>query len=388
MRGHLCTDEAALTPYLSAWGDLARTSGRPLAQPSWLLSWWRHCRPHGSGLLVAVVLDDDDRLVAVAPLYGDRAHGGLRRVRLLADETSIGVSPLAAAPDAARAIEVLAHCLAAVRPKIDILSLAGVRVDERWSDLLAASWPAQVRVVQHKRVLAPSVTLAFRSFDEWMAGRSRNFRQQVRRFRRRLESQGVTFHEATPVNASEVLEAFTRLHVERWAGRGGSSALDAEVHRMLLSAVPALIRMSGAVVHYLLQQDEVIAAALFLRAGGTWSYWLNGFDERHGENSPSIVLLAAAVEQAVAAGDSTLDLGAGNQPYKQRFADTAIELEWTTLVTASGVRRVPATAVTRAQVWARSTSRRLPEPLQEVARKALSYRRTSVAVAKETTHDI
>jgi CelD/BcsL family acetyltransferase involved in cellulose biosynthesis len=148
---------------------------------------------------------------------------------------------------------------------------------------------------------------------------------------------------------------------------------------MLTAAVPSLIASGGARLHYVDVDGEIAAAALFLCAGREISYWLGGFDERHARNSPSILLLADAVRSSLALGQDRLDLGAGEQEYKQRFADDRSDLEWVRVVTATGPRRLLARSLLRVTEAAYTMARRLPPGGQEILARSRNWTRSRVA---------
>lgn len=338
LRHLLIADLRELERYRAPWEALAAETSHPLVQPTWLFAWWRHCRPAHARLAVALVFEDD-RLVGVGPFYLVRDRLGLVRAELLAAETSIGTGPLARAGLEAGVAEEIARALASMTPHPDVLVLSGVPTAERWPDGLAEHWPSPTIRVTRKTVPAPQAELSASNYEQWLAGRSRNFRQQIRRRRRRLEQRGVRFSRATPEQAHAAVHAFTRLHLERWSSRGGSKAISASVNAMLEDAVPAMLRDGGCSLYMAEAGASVVAAVLFLNAGRSSSYWLGGFAEEYASDSPTLIQLAEAVADGFACGRQVVDFGAGNQPYKQRFASGSSTLEWTSIVTARAGRR-------------------------------------------------
>ena len=105
--------------------------------------------------------------------------------------------------------------------------------------------------------------------------------------------------------------------------------------------------------------SDVAAAELFVVAGGVLGAWGGGFDERWQNLSPSIVAVAAAVEDACVRGERCLDLGEGAEPYKIRFGEAVSPVVWTRLYPRT--RRYP---LTRA--------RAVPSELRHAVRRRLS----------------
>ncbi len=72
--------------------------------------------------------------------------------------------------------------------------------------------------------------------------------------------------------------------------------------------------------------DKLIAAHFGLRSATTLHYWFPWYDTDYAEYSPGLIMLAECAEAAAAQGWQRIDLGRGEQAYKQRFATSSIEL--------------------------------------------------------------
>lgn len=81
--------------------------------------------------------------------------------------------------------------------------------------------------------------------------------------------------------------------------------------------------------------DVLIAAHFGIRSGKTLHYWFPWYDTRYAEYSPGLILLARCADAAAEQGLTMVDLGRGEQAYKQRFATGSIAL-------SEGVITVPA----------------------------------------------
>ncbi|MGH2754721.1 MAG: GNAT family N-acetyltransferase, partial [Actinomycetota bacterium] len=180
---------------------------------------------------------------------------------------------------------------------------------------------------------APVLQLRATSFDDWFAGKSSNFRQQMRRGRRKLEEEGAVFRMSRDVDElARDLQAFAELHHSRWDERGGSRALSPAVEVMLLEAGRTMLSSGGFRLWSLEIAGRIVSSHLFLAAGGEVAYWLGGFDEQWAAQKPSMQVLLEAVRHAWASGDERVDLGGGGQDYKYRFTDQREMLEWSTIV--------------------------------------------------------
>jgi CelD/BcsL family acetyltransferase involved in cellulose biosynthesis len=339
MEGRLLDDLDAVEPHIDAWDALATATRLPYCAPAWMLSWWKHARPDTARLCVAVAIDGTE-LAGIAPCYAVREHG-VEHIRLLASPISHRTQPLAAAGREREVGAALAKALAGASP--GVIAFDGVPEGCVWPGLLADAWPGRRRPGRRvtERMGAPLITLAGLDFDGWFAGRSSNFRSQMRRARRALEEQGATVRLAsTAAEIAQDIDAFIRLHHARWDPRGGSDALDPGVERMLHEVAGELVAAGRLRLASVATEDQTVAVQAIVAAGGEASYWLGGFDDDWARTKPALVALLAAVEDSFARGDERFDLGGGTQDYKLRFADGQEQLEWTSLAPGGALDRV------------------------------------------------
>lgn len=360
MRAELVESLDALVAYREPWDELAVAGARPYCSPDWLLPWWKHAAPAGARLRTVVVLDGAE-LVAVAPLYAT-GGAGLTLHRLLGHGASLGVEPLARAGAAEECARLIASKLAGGSV---VLDFEGIRAASPWPGYLAHSWPGGASLRHELSMAAPALTLGGRSFDDWLAARSKHFRSQVRRDRRRLDEAGAVVRLVqTGDELATGIEAFAALHRARWDDRGGSGVLTDDVERML-PEVARELGPSGRLRLWTIEVDgHVIAADLWLAAGGELSWWLTGFDEEWHAVTPTLQSLVAALEHAWSTGDHHVDFGAGEQLLKSRLAEEEERLDWLLLVP----RRRPLTSL---RLLPREVKRRMPAGARQRLKRLL-----------------
>ncbi|MFZ4527269.1 MAG: GNAT family N-acetyltransferase [Undibacterium curvum] len=82
----------------------------------------------------------------------------------------------------------------------------------------------------------------------------------------------------------------------------------------------------AGVLSVLYAGDKLVAAHFGMRSANTLHYWFPWYDTQFGEYSPGLILLARCAEYGAAEGITLIDLGRGEQAYKQRFATGFTEL--------------------------------------------------------------
>lgn len=332
LRAELVSDVRALGLWERQWDELAYLSRRPYCAPALALAWWRHVRPAKAGLRTVLVLDGDD-LVGVAPWFVHPSTG-MARYRFLGARVLMRIEPVARPGREAEVAEIMASAIANADPRPDIVSFEGIPADSPWPQALARAWPGR-RARVHLDVTrpAPILSLSGGSYEHWMEGKSRNFRQQMGRARRRLDARGAEFRLAsTAAEAAAGLEAFAALHHDRWRGKGGSGVMTPGVEAMLADAARGLDPGTRFRLWSIEIDGRIISSHLFVAAGGEVAYWLGGFDQAWAKQYPSMLCILAAIEHAWSAGDHRIELGGGGQPYKYRFADEDETLRWMYLI--------------------------------------------------------
>ncbi|HEY7875046.1 MAG TPA: GNAT family N-acetyltransferase [Actinomycetota bacterium] len=360
IRGEVLSDASDVARMSDAWTQLASANARPYCNPEWMLQWWSNVAP-ASARLHVVAVAEDDRVIGIAPFYADTERRGPVRYRLLGAGTSLRGDVLAEAgreTDVARAVAV---ALPSEGPAV--IAFEGVSAGSAWPALLARHWPdaGASTAFREWSIQAPVLALDAPSFDEWLSTKSSNFRQQMRRGRTQLEKLGATFRMAgSEDELRSDLRAFSRLHRDRWAGRGGTNVLSAPVETMLVEAGRRML--DGRFRLWSLEiGDELVSSHLFLVAGGEVSYWLGGFDQRWARYKPSIQVLLAAIEDAWERGDARVDLGGGSQDYKLRFTDATERLDWVTVVPPGWRRPVTRAAVATVRARRKALSKLSPQ---------------------------
>lgn len=348
-------------PHLPAWDALAVAARRPYCAPAWMLAWWRHV-PSPDALLRVVVVHDDSDLVAVAPFYAEPLRGSGARYQILGAGTAHRAEPLARPEVADEAAHAIAGALAGMSPAPAFIRLESVDVRSGWPERLVRSWPGRRRPwsVREWSGPAPTIALDGLTFEGWLKGKSRNFRSQWGRKKRRLGDLGASLHVAAdPEELTWVLGELSRLHYARWRERGGSVALTETVERALREAGRELLESGRFRVVWIEVGGRAISAHLFVAAGGEVSYWNGGFDEEWAAEQPAMQALIAAIEDAFSRSEGRFDLGGGAEPYKYRLADREDTLE--TTVIAPRTRRYLLTRLERVPGrMRREISRRLP----------------------------
>lgn len=362
--------DLASVAFRDAWRNLALARSNPFLTPEWVDAWLA-THPDEEPYVIRWTRGSD--LAGVLPLVRV-SKGPAKLLRLAGARRGDWFTPVCRAEDEA---EMGAACAAFLHGERRVWHAIRLdRIDSRcgWPHALSPAGGSLAPARAWRRDVLPYVELGAGGYAAYLAGRSRNFRSQLGRRRRRLErDHGLTFRMTeTEADLCTDIETFFRLHDERWRARGGSSSSAPDVrehHRRFAAA--ALAR--GWLRLWIAEADGEPAAAWYgWRIGERYCYSLSGLRERYESLALGNVLLAHTIEQAAEEGATTYDLMWGDEDYKRRF-ETGRREATTWIVTrrrhparlgvglaggaVAGAKRLPPGTLERAQRLRRAVSR-------------------------------
>jgi CelD/BcsL family acetyltransferase involved in cellulose biosynthesis len=294
---------------LAAWRRLAERSGNVFATPEWLLAWWRAL---DQGDLQLWSWGDPGAPQALLPLH---LHEGT--LSFLGHPQADVLGPVCAPDDREPAARALASLLQGDAIPWESFRGDDLPADVPWAELLDAE------VVD--RTPCPVVPLPGGGWEEFLAGRSRNFRSQVRGRERRLAEAGRLSYRSTerPEELERDFDAFLALHEARWEGPTSSFRGLRAFH---LDFLAQALERGWLRLRFLELDGEPVASLYNLRFGNAESHYQAGRDPARARESVGFVLHVHAIREALADGLSEYRLLRGGEPYKTRFATQTSDL--------------------------------------------------------------
>jgi CelD/BcsL family acetyltransferase involved in cellulose biosynthesis len=369
VRLEIVTDPARLEALRPDWSALlARSaSNEPMLSPTWLLHWWRVYGPNRQ--LKVALFYQEGRLIGLAPLQRRRYwyKPGVPFQRLeplgadvdeddgvcsdylnviaeagLEGPVSASLARALVAGGLGRWTEFIVPAMDATNPMLtclcQALEQAGltvscpatgvapyIRLPETWETYLQA-------LHQRKRYV---IVRALRDFDKW-AGNDWQL-HEVR----------------TAAELAEGRNILLSLHDERWQTRDSAGAFGGQRFRAFHDAVmPRLLEEDRLELLWLSVRGEPIAALYNIVANNKVYFYQCGrkMDLPKGQR-PGIVLLAKAIQRAIAAGRREFDFLAGASQYKGQLAPLERPLAQIRAVPRRCLREV-------ARIWLQAGCRR------------------------------
>ena len=294
------------------WQALGERGGNLFGTWEWASTWWRHFG-RGRPLRLAGCRRPDGTLAGVLPLYEAR-RWPLRLLRFVGHGPADQLGPACAPGDRPALGEALTRTVSAPST---VLLAERLWPPEGWIDRLEAT------VVRREE--SPRVALDASSWEDFLAARSSNFRQQVRRRERNLLRRGLVYRLADATSLEADLESLYRLHEVRWEAAGATSFIR---HRTFHEEFAGLALERGWLRLWLAEIDDRPVAAWYgFRFADAYWYYQAGRDPAWDREAAGFVLLAHTIRQAVEEGMSEYKLLLGGEPYKARFASDDPGLE-------------------------------------------------------------
>ena len=307
-------DAGALSAIIPQWWALWRRAPRatPFQSPAWLMPWWDVFAP---GQLASIAIREDQRLVALAPLYLETGPLGLRLLPL-----GIGVSDycdLLIDPDyESQAAEILMAALMRVAPW-EICEFTELASD---ASALKLPSPTDVTATLSEASAAPILRLP-PTIDALSDIIPRPRLRQVRRARNAAARRGemaIVLGDAD--NSEALLQDLIRLHGARWHSRGQAGVFfDKRVVEFHTAALPGLMAANLARLYALMIGDTIAGVYYgFMDRGRAYAY-LQGYDPEFADESPGLIVVAYAIEQAIREGAREFHFLRGDEPYKYEW---------------------------------------------------------------------
>jgi CelD/BcsL family acetyltransferase involved in cellulose biosynthesis len=327
MSGSLTVDELSDFPAdAQEWDGLA---GRHPAYSvflshAWLSAWWRH---FGQGFKTRIMTARDrGRLAGMAPLVETATrHRGLtlyRRLSFVEGMETTYRDFIYEAEGARQAIKVFLEDLA-VRLDWDVMELWNIRQDSPTVGILGRLCGENgLRCRILPGIAAPYIKLPGR-LEDFMKGLRRSVRQNLSRYRRRLEPLMPEFVERETPDQDDI-ESLMALHQERWSSMGQPGVFGDPAGRNFYREVLAgLSRLGSHRIFQLRAGGKVLAAASRFLYKRTMHSFICGWDMDYSRYGVSKLLIAHSIGRAIEMGLDEYDMSIGDYPYKYDFATGA-----------------------------------------------------------------
>lgn len=346
------------------WKQLYRAGGEanPFLSWEWQSGWTANLEEGRQALVVAQPFADGG-LAGLLALQRRRRRG-LRQMEFLGQGSGGDEMDCLLHPHAPPGLAVRLLRLALGQQRWSLLRLESAHAEgelARAAEFADSGW----RLAREPGESLPTLRLpreanAAEGFERLLSQHSANFRQEVRRRRRRwARALPNAWLEcaATPPAVAAALPHLFRLHNLRRAQQQSAGIfLSPRLQTFHLRVGPQLAARGAARV-YLWRTPGMVLAALYGLEGGApgarrFLYFQSGLDPALSHLSPGTVLLSSVIEDCIARGLQRFDFLRGEESYKRRWTSEAGHS-----VTLRGARGLAGHAYARVRQWRRQGGR-------------------------------
>lgn len=329
-----------------SWRQLADAGGvcTPFQSFPWLEQWLRH---RGGEVEPFVLLLPEAQTIAP---FGRLRRGGVTVLRLLGTPDSDYPGLVTARP-LEEAWDAVGQELSRLRRSFDVLHLHSVR--ERAEIIPALRRHLGPTGYVRRYEVCPWVRTD-QSWEGLVADRGSGLRNELKRWKRRMEELGEVIVERTrPPLPEMILQEMEEVERSSWKWHDGAATFRPGSYRHFVEAILRDARMD-AEVWLTRVSGRLVAFALVLVAADRWYYYLTSF-VTDVANAGSF-LLGRIIEAACRGTCTVVDLLRGDHLYKRTWTDlteTVYEAAWPVNV------RGRIAAIGYAARWQAARSRRL-----------------------------
>lgn len=292
----------------------------------WQTTWWEFLG-QGDLWILAFRRPDDDALVGIAPLYiverSDGPNAGKRELHFVgcievSDYLDLIIEPGWEAAVYASLLDWLHDPAAPAWDILDLCNLPEESLTYHALPELAAQHGWEVGVFQEDT--APQFALPLR-YETYLQERvDKKQRHEIRRKQRRAEREAQI--DFIMVDQSHVLEAEVDdfVALQRASRADKADFMTPAMRRFFLGVARRMLDADRLRLFFLNIDGEKAATLYAFEYGRRFWLYNSGYDpDAHAQLSPGWVLLAYAIQYAIAAGCREFDFMQGDEDYKYRF---------------------------------------------------------------------
>ncbi|MBI4547779.1 MAG: GNAT family N-acetyltransferase [Ignavibacteriae bacterium] len=357
------------------WNELLEQSDVTIFQTfEWLNSWWKYFKKPDDQLHIVLFLDDD-LPIGVAPMF--KRHFKLLGFRIVTQLQFIGcglsdyIDIIITKGYKEIVLTTFTEYIHSNEKSWDVFDIEGVNefstVYKLLPDLLKKHG---INVVAYRGNVCTQVAISKQENDEKGISTSYHFRRKWKKLQEKFNTSIVRYQDETD-DIEAGVEAFARLHGERWRSLGYASAFDDPHHRAFhVEFSKKFARRGWLRLLFLTANDQRVAVSYtFNYRNHIYMYQCNAQgSEDVMKCSPGFLLRAIVMDEGRVEGMKLYDFLRGDEAYKYDGGKTTATTEWL-------LRGSPATLSGKTRFTLFLIFELLLKSRQRVQREVYAYRR-------------
>jgi len=297
----------------------------------WLSIWWKHFG-EGRKLLVLLV-EDKDEILAIAPLmlskYKLPGFGTFKKIEFLGTRTSDYNNFIILKKETECLRLITDYLINSVTDWnwIELKEIPETAENACYLERMFSASQCELKLKKRVCNICPYISLP-NSFDHLMKGLSKNMRQNLNKYLRRIGKKhrvALKRYDETDFSVKESMEVFIKLNEKRWSleDQLGSFRSKEDTFRNFHMDIAECFANEGWLgLHFLTADDEPVSVQYSFEYGQKMYYYLAGYEPRFAEYSVGNLIIMFLLEKCIKKGFTEYDLMRGNEPYKLLWTST------------------------------------------------------------------
>jgi CelD/BcsL family acetyltransferase involved in cellulose biosynthesis len=294
----------------------------------WLSTWWKHFR-EGRKLLILLV-EDGKEVLAIAPLmlskYKLPGIGSIRKIEFLGARHS-DYNNFIVLKKETECVRLIIDYLKDIVGEWDWIELKEIPEPTENPSLLGkmfADVPATLKLKKRVCNICPYISLP-PSYNLLMKGLSKNMRQNLNKYLRRIEERHhveLEKYDEAGLSVGEAMEVFIRLNEARWASQGRLGSFESKepaFSNFHMDIAKGFADKGWLGLYFLTADGEPISVQYTFEYGQKMYYYLAGFNPQYATYSVGNLIIMFLLEKCIEKGLKEYDLMRGNEPYKNMW---------------------------------------------------------------------
>ena len=282
----------------------------------WQWQWWK-C--FGGELYLIVLSNREPRkTIAIFPFIR-KTRFGFDRLKFIGSPDSDYLDILTLKGYEQQSLDFFFKQFLPQNSQIGIVELDAVnQCSPHWSYFQSLNLSAFT--IKHTKKPCPYIVLPD-SWEAYKASLSKQTRYLIGRKIRKLEKIfSVNYGVAKGDDLPRRMRNFIDQHQQTWNQRQRPGAFHNQKFKFFHHQIAEkLLTNNRLKLVYLELDNKPVASYYLFREGNRYFFYLSGFDPKYAQYSPSVILLAKAIKQAIEEGCEEFDLMRGNADYKYKW---------------------------------------------------------------------
>jgi len=297
----------------------------------WLFTWWKY---FGEGRkLLLLLVEDGNEVLAIAPLmlskYKLPSFGSIKKIEFLGARHS-DYNNFIILRKGAECLSLIIDYLVddvADWDWIELKEIPETAENAGYLEKLFSDSPSELKLKKRVCNVCPYISLP-RSFNLLMNGLSKNMRQNLSKYLRRINEKHLVElkkYDEAGFSVKEAMELFIKLNEKRWEAKGlpGSFKSKEDAFRNFhMDVAEWFAEEEWLGLYFLTANGKPVSVQYTFEYGEKMYYYLAGFDPQYSSYSVGNLITMFLLERCVKKGFKEYDMMRGNEPYKAMWTRT------------------------------------------------------------------